>query len=104
MKNSIFKGLCVFFMLLSLSLALISPAMAQSGHGGSTEVIARIEPETTAATADTQPLPDSSGTSDGQPIQTGGTAVWLLISFTAMTGAFLLILGLKSGDSSDEKS
>ena len=53
MKNCILKGLCVFFILTTLLMALIPVALAQSGHGGDTEVIARIESQT----EETQPLP-----------------------------------------------
>ena len=64
MKNCILKGLCVFFILLGLLITTFTAASnAQSGHGGSTEVIARIVPKETQPlpTQPTEPIDDGSG-------------------------------------------
>lgn len=76
--------MCLFFMLLSLMMSAFTLVTgAQSGHGGSTEVIARIEPQTEAPTAaeptsadETQPLPNQPSSADGTPIQTGEAMAW----------------------------
>ena len=97
MKNSIIKGLCVFFMLLSLLvLAVPAAASAQSGHGGSTEVIARVEPEATAATEETQPLPTEPEPADTHPVQTGEVVAWCAVAALVASGAVMLTFGLKS--------
>ncbi len=95
MKNYISKGLCFFFILIGLFfLPLSSVAFAQSGHGGSTEVIARIEPESTAPTEETQPLPTQPEPSDTRPIQTGEAVMWLAFIILLVTGTFLTVVYL----------
>ena len=103
MKNCIMKGLCIFFMLLSLISLFVPIAFAaQNGHGGTTEVIAHIEAPT-ARSPETQPFTEpssqtvssSNSASDGSPIQTGSTVLWILLSAACMAAALLLIYGLR---------
>ena len=104
MKNCILKGLCTFFMLLSL-LSLFVPIAfaAQDGHGGSTEVIAHIETsaETSSETQPfTEPASQTDGTADtagdGSPIQTGSPVLWIILSAACMAAALLLIFRMRS--------
>ena len=68
MKNCIWKGLCIFFMLFSvISLFVPIAFSAQNGHGGSTEVIARIEAET-EQTSESQSFPTNPEPSDSSPV------------------------------------
>ena len=98
MKNCIWKGLCLFFMLLSLA-ALFVPITfaAQDGHGGSTEVIARIEAPTEQTTS-SQPFtePASPSPADNTPVQTGSSAFWIIASVICMITAWLLIVRARS--------
>lgn len=100
MKNCISKGLCFFFITISLFvLPLSSVASAQSGHGGSTEVIARIEPESTAPTQETQPYPIQPEPSDTRPIQTGEIVTWISLVILTASGTVLTVVyltGLKN--------
>ena len=105
MKNYILKGLCLFFMLLSLAALLVPIAFAaQDGHGGSTEVIARIHEPTERVTDETQPFTEptsqtdsSSGSaSGGTPVQTGYSVLWLILSAACLAAALLLIFRLRS--------
>ena len=88
MKNCISKGLCFFFITISLFVA-------QSGHGGSTEVIARIEPESTAPTQETQPYPIQPEPSDTRPIQTGEIVTWLAFVLLTVSGMIILLFWIK---------
>ena len=100
MKNCISKGLCFFFITISLFvLPLSSVASAQSGHGGSTEVIARIEPESTAPTQEPQPYPIQPDPSDTRPIQTGEIVTWISLVILMASGTVLTVVyltGLKN--------
>ena len=104
MKSCILKGLCVFFMLLSLfTSAFTLVAEAQSGHGGSTEVIARIEPPTDApteaaptASKETQPSQNLPASSDGQPIRTGEAMAWSAIIALIISGSVVILFRLKN--------
>lgn len=96
MKNCILKGLCIFFMLLSLTAMFVPIAFAaQDGHGGSTEVIAHIE-SPTEQTATAQPFTEPASPVDNASTQTGSSAFWIIISAICMITALLLILRLKS--------
>ncbi|MBQ1585971.1 MAG: hypothetical protein II082_01720 [Ruminococcus sp.] len=96
MKNCIWKGLCLFFMLLSLTALFVPIAFAaQDGHGGSTEVIARVEApteQTTTAQPFTEPVPPA----DNTPVQTGSSAFWIIASVICMITAWLLIVRARS--------
>ena len=96
MKNCIWKGLCLFFMLLSLTALFVPIAFAaQDGHGGSTEVIARVEApteQTTTAQPFTEPVPPA----DNTPVQTGSSAFWSIASGICMITAWLLIVRARS--------
>lgn len=96
MKNCIWKGLCLFFMLLSLTALFVPIAFAaQDGHGGSTEVIARVEApteQTTTAQPFTEPVPPA----DNTPVQTGSSGFWIIASVICMITAWLLIVRARS--------
>jgi hypothetical protein len=97
MKNSIIKGLCVFFMLFSLFLLTVSAAVsAQSGHGGSTEVRARIEAETVQTSEATQPLPTAPEPSDSNPIRTGELIFRLALIVFFVSGGTMVLVWLKN--------
>lgn len=104
MKNCIWKGLCIFLMLLSLVSLFVPIAFAaQDGHGGSTEVIAHIQ-NPTDQPPETQPFtepasqPDGTPGSpgDGSPVQTGYSVLWLILSAACLAAAILLIVKLRS--------
>ena len=103
MKNYILKGLCYFFVLFSLLFSVFTlVAEAQSGHGGTTEVIARVEPETDSATEKPQPFPTQPSSSqteekqsvsaDGQAIVTGEAFAWSVIVVLVISGMFIIVL------------
>ena len=97
MKNSIIKGLCVFFMLFSLFLMTVSTAVsAQSGHGGSTEVRARIEAETVQTAEPTQPLPTTPEPSSDSPVQTGEQRAWSAFAVLAILGGAVILVWVKN--------
>ncbi len=107
MKNCILKGLCYFFVIFSLLFSAFTLVTeAQSGHGGTTEVIARVEPETDAATEKPQPLPTQPSSAadrhpvntDGQPIGTGDAAAWSVITALAVSGFLIIMLRRKNRD------
>lgn len=102
MKNCILKGLCVIFILLTLMVMMIPVSFAaQDGHGGTTEVIARVEPP-----AETQPQTESPAEpsdrpvtpADSHPVQTGEAAAWFVLLILLLSAALLLILRLKIGN------
>ena len=96
MKNFIFKGLCFFFITICLFVFMLPSAVsAQSGHGGSTEVIARIETEPASESVPTQPcsVPDAPG--DDNPVQTGEAVAWIFGVAAACSGVFLLYCALR---------
>ena len=75
---------------------------AQSGHGGSTEVIARIEPQSEAPTAaeptsanETQPSSDQPASADGTPIQTGEAMAWAALFALIVSAALIAVVRLK---------
>lgn len=96
MKNCIWKGLCIFFMLLSLAALFVPIAFAaQDGHGGSTEVIARVEAPTEQTTS-SQPFTEPASPADNTPVQTGSSMIWIIVSVICMIAALLLIFRLRS--------
>ncbi len=96
MKNCILKGLCIFFVLLSLAALFVPIAFAaQDGHGGSTEVIARIEAPTEQTTS-SQPFTEPASPADNTPVQTGSSMIWIIVSVICMIAALLMIFRLRS--------
>lgn len=83
-------------MLLSLTALFVPIAFAaQDGHGGSTEVIARVEApteQTTTAQPFTEPVPPA----DNTPVQTGSSMIWIIVSVICMIAALLMIFRLRS--------
>lgn len=97
MKKCFIKGLCVFFMLFSIFLLTVSVAVsAQSGHGGSTEVRARIEAETEPTDEPTQPLPTTPEPSDDSPVQTGEPLMWCALAVLAAAGGAMVLVWTKN--------
>lgn len=96
MKNRIIKGLCVFFMLMILFLTVLPAAYAQSGHGGSTEVRARIEAETVQTGEPTQPLPTTPEPSGDSPVQTGEQIALFALSVLAVAGSAIVLVWMKN--------
>lgn len=96
-------------MLLSLLLSTFTlVSEAQSGAGGTTEVVARIEPPTaqpgtaqpTAAqptAGKSQPSQNQSASGD-QPIQTGEAMAWFAIIALIISG--VIVIRLKKADPS----
>lgn len=97
MKKCFIKGLCVCFMLFSIFLLTVSVAVsAQSGHGGSTEVRARIEAETVQTGEPTQPLPTTPEPSDDSPVQTGEQIALFALSVLAVAGSAIVLVWMKN--------
>lgn len=105
MKNCILKGLCVIFILMTLLVMMIPATFAaQDGHGGTTEVIARVEPS--GESPPTQPQTESPTEpsdrpvtpADSSPVQTGEAAAWFVLLLLLLSAAVLLILRLKLGN------
>ena len=95
MKNCILKGLCLFFILTTLFLLAVPVLTAAvSGQGGSTEVVARIEPQTTDQ--ETQPLPTQPVTVDNHPIQTGEVIAWYVMICLSVCGSVIILFRLKA--------
>ena len=61
MKNCIWKGLCLFFILVSLLTTIPAAVAEQNGHGGTTEVVAHIVEPTEPFTEPTQPTEPAVG-------------------------------------------
>ena len=77
-------------MILTTMFVPIACA-AQDGHGGSTEVIARIEASTEQTTS-AQPFTEPASSADNTPVQTGSSVFWIIVSVICMIAAFLLIV------------
>ena len=83
-------------MMLSILSSVTSAASTvQSGQGGSTEVIARIETEAIAASEATQPLPTQPYPIDDQPIQTGEMIAWFAFIPLLISGTVLIVFRLR---------
>ena len=83
-------------MLLSLAALLVPIAFAaQDGHGGSTEVIARVNAPT-EQTASAQPFTEPASPADNTPVQTGSSMIWIIVSVICLIAALLLIFRLRS--------
>ena len=83
-------------MLLSLAALLVPIAFAaQDGHGGSTEVIARVNAPT-EQTASAQPFTEPASPADNTPVQTGSSMIWIIVSVIWLIAALLLIFRLRS--------
>ena len=83
-------------MLLSLVALFVPIAFAaQDGHGGSTEVIARIEAPTEQTTS-SQPFTEPASPADYTPVQTGSSVFWIIVSVICLISALLLIVSLRS--------
>ena len=104
MKNCILKGVCVFFLLSGLLLLSASVIVsAQSGHGGRTEVIARIESEPSAESEESQPLstPPESEPSDTTTVQTGEMIAWYAVFILFISGGTMVLLWSENDESNE---
>lgn len=93
MRNNISKGLRLIVVLFCLLLfAVPIAASAQSGSGGSTEVIAHIEAPSTQAQPATQPpsAPVQPAPASDEPVQTGESVVTIVL-FLALAGGALAL-------------
>ena len=96
MKNCISKGLCLFFILACLFLMLVPAVVfAQSGHGGTTEVIARVETQPIQTDTETQPLTTQPEPVDDHPIQTGEVVAWYAMVVLFVSGMLIIVFRLK---------
>lgn len=99
MKNCILKGVCLFFIMIPLISAIAAiPFAAQSGHGGTTEVLARVEAPTDATQAPTQPFTEPSSSQDNSPVQTGESMIWVAMTALSLVSAMILIIGWRKSD------
>ena len=101
MKNTIKTGVCLFAIMLSVMLPITVTVVAQSGHGGSTQVIARIEQPSAESSEEPQPEQESPGAPDEKPAKTGDTAFPALFAAASML-CCAAILMLASGNRSKE--
>lgn len=84
MKNIIKTGVCLLVILLSMILPVTVTVIAQNGHGGSTQVIARIEQPSAGSSEETPPVQESSEISDQKPARTGDSAFPLILASAGM--------------------
>ena len=108
MKKRIICGICLFFALMS---ALVySPLITAviSGHGGSTQVIARIEqssddqseePSTESSEPDTSE--EESSVTDENSVATGDAFKWFLSAAAVFSVALIIVIGIDRKDPAD---
>ena len=97
MKKRIICGICLFFALMS-ALVVYTPLItaAISGHGGSTQVIARIEQSSDDQSG--EPSADSSVTvpsddePDKSPVDTGDAYKWFLSAAAGFSVALIIVI------------
>ena len=77
-------GVCLFAVTLSLILFATIPAAAQSGKGGSTQVIAHVEQPSAGSSDEPQPEKNSSEIQSDRPAKTGDTALPLIVGALSM--------------------
>lgn len=92
MKNRIKTGVCLFAIILSLMLPVTVTVVAYSGHGGSTQVIARIEQPSTESSKEPTPEPESSAIPDDEPVSTGDPVYPIIIAASVMISCAALIV------------
>ena len=92
MKNRIKTGVCLFAVILSLMLSVTVTVIAYSGHGGSTQVIARIEQPSTVSSEEPTPEPESSAIPDDEPVSTGDPVYPIIIAASVMISCAAIIL------------
>ena len=92
MKNRIKTGVCLFAVILSLMLSVTVTVIAYSGHGGSTQVIARIEQPSTVSSEEPTPEPESSAIPDDEPVSTGDPVYPIIIAASVMISCAALIV------------
>ena len=108
MKKRIICGICLFFALMSaLVYTPLIPA-AKSGHGGSTQVIARIEQssddqsgEPSAENSEPDTSGDGSTISDDSPVATGDASKWFLSAAAVLSVALIIVFWKYKKDSRD---
>ena len=109
MKKRIICGICLFFALMS-ALVVYTPLItaAISGHGGSTQVIARIEQssddqseEPSAESSEPDTSEDGSSVTDESPVATGDAFKWFLSAAAVFSVALIIVIGIDRKDSKD---
>lgn len=117
MKKLIKTGVCLFVILLSVMLPVMVTVIAQSGHGGSTQVLAHIGQPSAESSAEpsaepsaqpgitSQPDQQSSVIQDEKPAKTGDTALPLIIAAAGVVGSSaILAVVLKKGNNNNKAS
>ena len=109
MKKRIICGICLFFALMS-ALVVYTPLItaAISGHGGSTQVIARIEQssddqseEPSAESSELDTSEDGSSVTDESPVATGDAFKWFLSAAAVFSVALIIVIGIDRKDPAD---
>ena len=84
MKRIIETGVCLLAIILSVMLPVTVTVIAQSGHSGSTQVIAHIEQPSAESSEETRPEQESSEISDDTPASTGDTVFPMIFYLVSM--------------------
>ena len=92
MNKKIRTGVCLFALILSLMLPAAGTVIAQSGHGGSTQVIAHIEQPSTVSSEEPTPEPESSVIPDDEPVSTGDPVYPIIIASSVIISSAAIIL------------
>ena len=100
MKKRIICGICLFFALMSaIVYTPVTPA-AKSGHGGNTQVIARIEQssddqsgEPSAENSEPDTSGNESSVPDKSPVATGDAFKWFLSAAAVFSAALIIVIG-----------
>ena len=119
MKNCIIRKWCAIFVLLILfSAGFTVTVYAQSGKGGSTEVVAHVALPSVPPAGDTDSAPaessedSSKGSSSGgapdrkpavndsdSPVKTGVAVIWFVVSIFILSGGTALAMKAAKDDS-----
>ena len=110
MKKRIICGICLFFALMSALVYSPLITAAISGHGGSTQVIARIEQssddqseEPSAESSEPDTSEDGASVTDESPVATGDAFKWFLSAAAVFSVALIIVIGIDRKDRKDSK-
>ena len=97
MKHLFKTGLCLLVIMLSVLVPLMVTVTAQSGHGGSTQVIAFVLGESQEESEEPEPLPsqDESGCDDNTTVPTGDEFAWYALIPLIISGGALIVTGFR---------
>ena len=108
MKKRIICGICLFFALMSALVYSPLITAAISGHGGSTQVIARIEQSTDDQSGEPSAENSEPDTSDEEhsipdesPVATGDAFKWFLSAAAVFSVALVVVIGKDRKDRKD---